>query len=89
MVEFLKHLKIWFTVNEKCTYNISEERTHTIIISSISIGTVTHKYFYGSGTYCSVMTTLIVSNEEMEGIMKMARSLEGSGLLIKGFDETI
>ena len=51
--------------------------------------TVTYKYFLGSGTYCSVMTTLIVSNEEMEGIMKMARSLEGSGLLIKGFDETI
>ena len=51
--------------------------------------TVSHKYFLGSGTYPSVMTTPIVSNEEMEGIMKMARSLEGSGLLIKGFDETI
>ena len=44
--------------------------------------TVIHKYF-GSGTYCSVMTTLAVSNKEMEGIMKMARSLEDSGLLIQ------
>ena len=50
--------------------------------------TVIHKYF-GSVTYCSVMTTLAVSNKEMEGIMKMARSLEDSGLLIKGIDETI
>ena len=49
--------------------------------------TVIHKYFLGSGTYYSVMTTLIVSNEEMEGILKMARSLEDSGLLIKGIDE--
>ena len=50
--------------------------------------TVIHKYF-GSGTYCSVMTTLIVSNDEMEGIMKMDRSLKDSGLLIRGIDETI
>ena len=51
--------------------------------------TVIHKQFLGSGTYYSVMATLIVSNEEMEGILKMARSLEDSGLLIKGIDETI
>ena len=58
-------------------------------LAASAVDTVTYKYFLGSGTYCSVMTTLIVSNEEMEGIMKMARSLEVSGLLIKGFDETI
>ena len=30
------------------------------------------------------MTTLIISNEEIEGIMKIAKSLEAFGLLIKG-----
>ena len=31
----------------------------------------------------SGMTTLIISNEEMNDIMKITKSLEGSGLLIK------
>ena len=35
------------------------------------------------------MTTLIVSNEEMNDIMKIVKSLEESSLLIKGFSETI
>ena len=34
-------------------------------------------------------TTLIISNEEMNDIMKVVRSLEESGLLIKGVSETI
>ena len=39
---------------------------------------------FGSGT-----TTSIISNEEMNDIMKTIRSLEESGLLIKSFSETI
>ena len=35
------------------------------------------------------MTTLIVSNEEMNYIMKIVKSLEESGLLIKRVSETI
>ena len=42
------------------------------------------KKIYGSGT-----TVLIISNEEMENIMKIVKSLEESGLLIKGIRETI
>ena len=42
------------------------------------------KKIYGSGT-----TTSIISNEEMEDIMKIVKSLEDSGLLIKGVSETI
>ena len=38
----------------------------------------------GSGT-----TTLIISNDEMEDIIKIVKSLEGSGLLLKGVSETI
>ena len=42
------------------------------------------KKIYGSGT-----TALIISNEEMEDIMKIVKLLEESGLLIKGISETI
>ena len=35
------------------------------------------------------MTTLIISNEEMNNIIKIVKSLEESGLLIKGISETI
>ena len=42
------------------------------------------KNIYGSGS-----TALIISNEEMEGIMKLVKSLEESGLLIKGISEAI
>ena len=38
---------------------------------------------YGSGT-----TALIISNEEMENVMKIVKSLEESELLIKGISET-
>ena len=34
-------------------------------------------------------TTLIISNKEMNDIMKIIKSLEAFGLLIKGFSETI
>ena len=41
------------------------------------------KKLYGSRT-----TVLIISNEEMDDIMKIVKSLEESGLLIKGISET-
>ena len=34
-------------------------------------------------------TVLTITNEEMEDIMKIVKSLEESGLLIKGISETI
>ena len=34
-------------------------------------------------------TTTIISNDEMEDIMKIIKSLEDSGLLLKGVGETI
>ena len=42
------------------------------------------KKIFGSG-----MTTLIISNEEMNDIMKIVKSLEESSLLIKDVSETI
>ena len=42
------------------------------------------KKIHGSG-----ITTMIISNEEMKGIMKILKSLKESGLLIKSVGETI
>ena len=45
-----------------------------------------HKKILGSGNNT---TTLLISNDEMEDIMKIFKSLEDSRLLIKGVTETI
>ena len=42
------------------------------------------KKMLGSGT-----TTLIISNDEMDDILKLVKSLENSGVLLKGVSETI
>ena len=43
-----------------------------------------HKKMFGSGA-----TTLIISNEEMNDIMKIVKPFEESGLLVKGVSATI
>ena len=43
-----------------------------------------HKKILGSGN-----TTLIISNNEMEDIIKIVKSLEDSGLLLKGVTKTV
>ena len=45
---------------------------------------VLKKKMLGSGT-----TTLIISNDEMNDIIKMVKPLENSGVLLKGVSETI
>ena len=42
------------------------------------------KKIYGSGT-----TTSVISNEEMNDIMKIVKALEDSNFLLKGVSETI
>ena len=47
---------------------------------------------FGSGrpsNLASCKTKVIVSNEEMNDIMKIVKCLKGSGLLIKGITKTI
>ena len=44
-----------------------------------------HKKVLGSGHN----TTLTISNDEMENIFKIVKSLEDSGLLLEGVSETI
>ena len=53
---------------------------------------VIHKKLFRSGRpsdLASSAMTLIISNEEMNHIMKIAKCLEESGLLIKAVSETI
>ena len=45
-----------------------------------------HKKILGSG---HSNTTLIISNDEMDDVLKIVKSLEDSGVLLKGVSETI
>ena len=54
----------------------------TAAASAINAGI--HKKIHGSGT-----TTLIISNKDMNGIMKIVQALEDSNILLKGVTETI
>ena len=55
--------------------------------------TVIHKEMFGYGCRPSDsaprMTTLIINNKEVNDIMKIVKSLEKPGLLIKGVNETV
>ena len=55
-----------------------------LTVASSAVDTGIHKKILGSGT-----TTLIIPNDEMEDIMKIVKSLEDSGLLLKGVSEAI
>ena len=46
-----------------------------------------HKKILGTGHNNN--TTLIISNDEMDDILKIVKSLEDSGVLLKGVSETI
>ena len=54
-----------------------------------------HKKILGSGHNCPSSsashnkTTLIISNDEINDIIKIVKSLEDSGLLLKGVTETV
>ena len=49
-----------------------------------------HKKILGLGNHPSHNnTTLIISNDEMEGIIKTIKSFDDSGLLLKGVTETV
>ena len=51
-----------------------------------------YKKMFGSGACpfdLAKLTALLISNEEMNGIMKIIKFLEDSDLLIKGVTETI
>ena len=55
-----------------------------ITAAASAIDTGIQKKIHDSGT-----TTLIISNEEMNDIMKIVQALEDSNILLKGITETI
>ena len=55
-----------------------------ISVAMFAINGSIKKKMLGSGT-----TTLIISNDEMDNILKIVKSLEDSNLLLKGVSETI
>ena len=55
-----------------------------ITAAASAIDTGIQKKIHGSGT-----TTLIISNEEMNGIMKIVQAFEDSGISLKGVTKTI
>ena len=55
-----------------------------IIAAASAIDVGIQKKIHGSGT-----TTLIISNEEMNDIMKIVQALEDSNILLKGVTKTI
>ena len=55
-----------------------------ITAAASAIDALIQKKIYGSGT-----TTLIISNEEMNDIMKIVQALEYSNILLKGVTKTI
>ena len=55
-----------------------------IIAAASAIDAAIQKKIYGSGT-----TTLIISNEEKNDIMKIVQAFENSNILLEGATETI
>ena len=70
--------------------NVLQSLTKSVLIplgltaASTVVDAIIHKKRLGSGP-----TALIISNEETEDIIKIFKSLEDSGLLLKGVTETI
>ena len=71
---------------EKLLQPLAERGLIQLALTSVASAADTpiHKKMFGSGR-----TTLIISNEEMNNIMKIVKSLEESRLLIKGVSKAI
>ena len=73
----------WFTINERCMYASGQRCFVTIKIINRN---VCSRCGYSKE---NLWIRLITSNEEMEDIMKIVKSVGESGLIIKGISETI
>ena len=83
--------KSWFAMEKECTPTLAK-----IVLIPLGLIAATaaadagiYKKILGSGTYDSGTTTLIISNKEMEDIMKIVKSLGDSGLLVKCVTKTV
>ena len=82
----------WFIIKNRITINknVIKRLAKSVLIplgltaAASAAHAGIHKIILGSAK-----TTLIISNDEMEDLMKIVKSLEDSGLLIKGVAQTI
>ena len=88
--EFLKFLRPSMAASLPLMKNVLPPIDKSVLLSfglsaaiSVTAAAIQNKT-YGSGT-----TTLIITNKEMEDVMKIVKSLEELALLIKGIRETI
>ena len=79
-------LKTWFPLIGNLLKPLAKSVLIQLGLTAVASATdaAIHKKMFGSG-----FTTLIISNEEMNDIMKIVKSLQESGLLIKGVSEKI
>ena len=79
-------LKIGLPIIEKVLKPLAKSVLKPLGLTAAASATnaAIHKKMIGSGN-----TTLIISNEEINDIMKIVKSLEEPNLLIKGVSETI
>ena len=79
-------LKTGFLLMKNLLIPLAKRILIPIGLTAAASGTdaITQKKIHGSGT-----TALIILNEEMEDIIKIVKSLNESGLLIKGVSEII
>ena len=85
-------LKAWLPLIGNLLKPLPKSLLITLILTASASATAIHKKMFGSGCPLDLaldMTTLIISNEERNDIMKIVKSLEESGLLIKDVSEII
>ena len=68
--------------------NVRKPLAKSVLISSGLTATASATAILNK-MFGSAFITLIISNEEMEDIMKIVKPFEDSGLLIRGVSETI
>ena len=56
-----------------------------LTIAASATDAAIHKKVLGSGNH----TTLIISNDDMQDLLKIVKSLEDSGILLDGITETV
>ena len=69
--------------------NVFKPLTKSDLIPLGLTAVATNVAFHKKKMFGSGVTTLIITNDEMNDIMKIAKSLEKSGLSIKGISKTI
>ena len=57
----------------------------SLTAASSAIDAAINKKIFGSGSH----TTLVISNDDMQNLLKIVKSLEDSGLLLDGITETV